>query len=105
MSASGITSNHRQIKMIQKHLTVTHSPQASLLVYTQKNFFGWGLWIFCEWRHKWSNFWSILAHVTWPRAQPLGKSILLKFLLEPRLEFESFEPLIYFLAFLVQKLW
>jgi len=24
----------------------------------EKNFFGWGLWIFCEWRHKWSSFWS-----------------------------------------------
>ena len=54
---------------------------ASLLVYTRKKFFGWGLRIFCEWRHKWSSFWAILAHVTWPRAQLLGRSILLKFLL------------------------
>jgi len=48
--------------------------------------------------------WDILAHVAWPRAQPLGHSISLKFLLETRLESESFEPLIDFLAFLVQKL-
>ena len=48
---------------------------------------------------------AILAHVTWPRAQPLGQSVLLKFLLETRLESESFEPLINFLAFLVQRLW
>ena len=34
----------------------------------------------------------------------LGQSILLKFSLETRLESESFEPLIDFLAFLVQKL-
>jgi len=38
-------------------------------------------------------------------AQPLGQSVLLKFSLETRLESESFEPLIDFLAFLVQKLW
>jgi len=46
----------------------------------------------------------ILAHVAWPRAQLLGQSVLLKFSLETRLESESFEPLIDFLAFLVQKL-
>jgi len=40
----------------------------------------------------------------WPRAQPLGQTILLKFSLETRLESESFEPLIDFLAFLVEKL-
>jgi len=45
-----------------------------------------------------------VAHVTWPRAQPLGQSISLKLLLETRLECEFFEPLIDFLAFLVQKL-
>jgi len=49
-------------------------------------------------------FGAILAHVTWPRAQLLGQSILLKFSLETRLESESFEPLINFPAFLIQKL-
>jgi len=48
---------------------------------------------------------AILAHVTWPRAQLLDESISLKLSLETRLESESFEPLINFLAFLVQKLW
>jgi len=47
---------------------------------------------------------AILAHVTWPRAQLLDESISLKLSLETRLESESFEPLINFLAFLVQKL-
>jgi len=47
----------------------------------------------------------ILAHVAWPRAQLLGQSVSLKFSLETRLESESFQPLINFLAFLVQKLW
>ena len=45
-----------------------------------------------------------LAHVAWPRAQQLGQCVSLKFSLETRLESESFEPLIVFLAFLVQKL-
>jgi len=49
-------------------------------------------------------FGVILVHVAWPRAQLLGQSILLKFSLETRLESKSFEPLIDFLAFLVQKL-
>jgi len=70
-----------------------------------KKIFGWRLQIFCTWRHNWSSFGAILAHVAWPRAQPLGQSISLKFLLETRLESESFEPLIDFLAFPVQKLW
>ena len=78
---------------------------ASLLACTRKKFFWLGLWIFCEWSHKWSSFWVILAHVSWPRAQPLGRSVTLKFALETRLKSESFEPLIDFLAFLVQKLW
>ena len=51
-----------------------------------------------------SSFRVILAHVAWPRAQPLGQSVSLKFSLETRLESESFEPLIDFLVFLVQKL-
>jgi len=51
------------------------------------------------------GFGVILVHVAWPRAQPLGQSVSLKFLLETRLESESFELLIDFLAFLGQKLW
>jgi len=78
---------------------------ASLLICTWKKVFGWGLWIFCEWRHKWCSFWVILVHVTWPRALPLSKSISLKFSLETRLESKSFEPLNNFPSFLVQKLW
>jgi len=48
---------------------------------------------------------AILAHVTWPRAQPRDESISLKFSLETRRESESFEHLINFLEFLVRKLW
>jgi len=50
------------------------------------------------------SFWLMLAHVAWPRAQPLGQSVLLKFSLVIMAESESFEPLIDFLAFLAQKL-
>ena len=47
---------------------------------------------------------AILACLSWLRAQPLGQSISLKILLETRHDSESFEPLLEFLAFLVQKL-
>jgi len=78
---------------------------ASLVNCTRKKNFWLGVRIFCDWHHKWSSFGVILAHVAWPRAQPLGQSVSLKFSLETRLKSESFEPLIDFLAFLVQKLW
>jgi len=45
-----------------------------------------------------------MAHVAWPMAQTLGQCVSMKFSLETRLESESFEPLITFLAFLAQKL-
>jgi len=51
-----------------------------------------------------SIFGTIVAHVAWLRAQLLGQSVSLKFSLETRLESESFETLIDFLAFLVQRL-
>jgi len=50
------------------------------------------------------QFSVILVHVAWPRAEPLGQSVSLKFSLQTRLESKSFEPLIDFLAFLAQKL-
>ena len=78
---------------------------ASLVDYNRKNIFWLGVRLFCDWRHKWSSFRVILSHVARPGAQPLGQSVSLKFSLETRLESESFEPLIDFLAFLVQKLW
>jgi len=69
---------------------------ASLVDCTRKKFFGWGVRIVCDWRHKWSSFRVILVHVAWPRAQPLGQSVSLKFSLETRLEsqvFWAFDPL------------
>ena len=87
-----------------RELFKSSNGSASLVDCTRKIYFGWGERIFCDWRHKWSSFRAILAHVTWPRAQPLGQSVSMKFSLETRLESESFEPLIDFLAFLVQTL-
>ena len=69
---------------------------ASLVDSTRKKFFWLGVRIFCDWRHKWSSFGVILAHVAWPRAQPLGKSVSLA---RARV-FWAFDRL---LAFLVQK--
>jgi len=66
-------------------------------------------WIAHSTQRHWSGcnsrFLAILAHVTWPRAQLLDQSILLNFSLETRIEPKYFEPLIDFLAFLIQKLW
>jgi len=50
-----------------------------------------------------SSLWATLVHVAWPKVKALGESILLKFSLETKLQSKSFEPLIDFLAFLVQK--
>jgi len=78
---------------------------ASLVVCTRKKFFDWGMWIFCEWRHQWSTFrlpWPISAV---PEPKPLDSSISLKFLLETRLQSESFDTSDDLLGFLVQKIW
>ena len=79
---------------------------ASLLVCTRKKIFCWGLLIFCEWRYKWSSLWAILAHVVWPRVQPLDLEVFRwSFHWKLGTSPKSFEPLIDFPAFLVQKLW
>ena len=64
-----------------------------------------GMRVVCEWRHKCRTFrppWSTLPG---PGRQPLGGSISLKFLLETRLQSESFDTLDDLLGFQVQKLW
>ena len=67
-----------------------------------KKFFGWGMRVFCEWRHKWRTFWP-----PWPTSpgsgpKPLDGSISLKFSLETRLQSESFDTLDDLLGFRVQ---
>jgi len=56
-----------------------------------KNFFGWGVQIFCEWRHKWRTFRPPWPTSPGPGLKPLDGSISLKFLLETRLQSESFD--------------
>jgi len=60
---------------------------------------------FCEWRHKWRTFRPPWPTLPGPERQPLGGSISLKFLLETRLQSESFDTLDDLLGFRVQKLW
>ena len=66
---------------------------ASLLVCTQKKFFAWGVRFFGEWSHKWRTFRPPWPTLPGPGRQPLGGSISLKFLLETRLQSESFDTL------------
>ena len=50
-----------------------------------KKFIWLRVWIFCEWRHKWTTFRPLWPTLPGPGRQPLGGSISLKFLLETRL--------------------
>jgi len=78
---------------------------ASLLVCTRKKIFCLGSVFFCEWRHKWRTFRPPWPTLPGTGRQPLGPSISLKFLLETRLQSESFDTLDDLLGFGVQKLW
>ena len=64
-----------------------------------------GVWIFREWRHKWRTFRPPWPTLPGPGRQPLDGSISLKFLLDSRLQSESFDTLDNLLGFRVQKLW
>ena len=78
----------------------------------KKNFLRGGVRVFCEWHHKWKIFRPPWPTLPGPGHQPLGGSISLKFgsislkfLLETRLQSESFDTLGNLLGFRVQKLW
>jgi len=70
-----------------------------------KKIFCLGVWVFCEWRHKWKTFRPPWPTLPGPGHQPLSGSISLKFLQETRLQSESFDTLDDLLGFRVQKLW
>jgi len=70
-----------------------------------KKIFCLGVRVFCEWRHTWRTFRPPWPTLTGPGRQPLGGSISLKFLLETKLQSESFDTLVDLLGFQVQKLW
>ena len=78
---------------------------ASRVDCTRKNFFAWGVRVFCDWRHKWRTFRPPWPTLPGPGRQPLRGSISLKFLLETRLQSESFDTLDDLLGVRVQKLW
>ena len=78
---------------------------ASLVDCTWKKIFAWGMRVFCEWRHKCRTFRPPWPTLPGPERQPLGGSISLKFLLETRLQSESFDTLDDLLGFEVQRLW
>jgi len=78
---------------------------ASLVDCTRKIISCLGVRVFCEWCHKWRTFRPPWPTLPGPGRQPLGGSISLKFLLETRLQSESFDPLDDLLGFRVQKLW
>ena len=77
---------------------------ANLLVCTQNKLLAWGVQIFCERRHKWSTFRPPWPTSPGPGPKPLDGSISLKFLLETRLQSESFDTLDDLLGFRVQTL-
>jgi len=60
--------------------------------------------VFCEWHHKWRTFSPLWPTLPGPGHQPLDGSISLKFLLETRLQSESFDTLDDLMGFQVQKL-
>jgi len=73
--------------------------------HSKKNFLLGRCGFFCEWRHKWRTFRPPWLTSPGPGRQPLDGSISLKFLLETRLQSESFDTLDDLLGFRVQKLW
>jgi len=73
-------------------------------LHSKKIFCLWGAF-FCEWRRKWRTFRPPWPTLHGPGRQPLGGSSSLKFLLETRLQSESFDTLDDLLGFRVQKLW
>ena len=72
---------------------------ASLVDCTRKKIFAWGCGFFVT-----DDTSEVVLGSFWLMLPGLGQSVSLKFSLETRLVSESFEPLIDFLAFLVQKL-
>ena len=76
-----------------------------LLVCMWKKFVGWGVRIFCEWRHKWRTFRPRWPTSPGPGPTLLDGSILLKFLLGSRPQSESFDTVDDLLGFQVQMLW
>ena len=74
-------------------------------VCTRKKSFASGVRVFCEWRRKWRTSTPPWPTLPGPGFKPLGGSISLQFLLETRLQSESFYTLDDLMGFQFQKLW
>jgi len=88
-----------------KELFKPWKDSASLQVCNAKNVFLVLVSDFFWWHHKWSTFRLLWLTSSGPWPKLLDGSISLKFLLETRLKFESFDTLHHLLGFGVQKLW
>jgi len=96
---------HSSLADCAKELFKPSKDSASLQVCNEKKIFGFGFHFFWEWRRKWEvfgHFWWLVSDLS-PTAR--WKYFTEVFMLETRLESASFDTLIYFLTFLVQKLW
>ena len=78
---------------------------ASLLLWTRKKLFGWGLRIFCEIRRKWRAFRPHWPFSPDPGLKPFDGGISLKLSPESEPQSESFFILDDLLGFRVQHLW
>jgi len=87
------------------NLVKSSKDSASLALCTQKRIFWLGMWVFCQWRHKWRTFRPPWPTLPGPGPKRLDGSISLKFLLETRLQSESFDALDDLMRFWVEKLW
>ena len=104
LNACGFAQEYlRSCSAYEPAWTIKRCGKSSCL-HSKKNF--WlGLWVLCEWHHKWRTFRSPWPNLPGPGRHPLVGSISLKFALETRLQSESFDTLDDLLGFQVQKLW
>ena len=105
LNAHGFSREFLRSGMLYRHGKSLKRRGKTSSLHSKKFFLLGGCVFFCLWRHTWRTFrphWPTLPG-SW--RQPLGGSISLKFLLETRLQAESFDTLHDLLGFRVQKLW
>ena len=105
LNARGFAWEFLQSAMLYKPGKSLKRRGKSSSLHSKKKLFAWWVRVFCEWRHKWKTFRPPWHTLPGPGHQPLGGSISPKFLLETRLQSESFDALDDLLGFRVQKLW
>jgi len=91
---------HLQLRLL---FVFAHYYLIVLVCLNQKYFFGFGFHFFVSDIVSGEGFWKFWIRLLSPGPKPVDGSFLIKFLLETRLESESFEPFIDFLGFWDQK--